>query len=186
MRKDFGAKPWAYPMPVFILASYDEAGVPDAMNAAWGGMIGENQIVFSVNPHHKTAANIKARKAFTVSMGTASYLLDCDYVGIVSANNQPNKLQNTHFHTVPSSKVDAPIIQELPMTLECRLISYDAETSQLLGEIVNVSADESILDDAGKIDPCKLDPIIFDPVNHGYHRLGERIGNAFKDGQKLK
>lgn len=186
MRKNFGAKPYTYPQPVLIIASYDENGTADAMNAAWGGISDDTQISMCLSAGHKTVKNILKRKAFTVSMADAAHVTECDYVGIVSANDVPDKLSRTGFHTTKSEFVDAPLIDELPMSLECRLVSYDEESCRLIGEIVNVSADERILGENGKIDPAKLQPITFDPVNNAYLKLGEKVGNAFKDGVKLK
>ena len=184
MRKNFGAKPICYPQPVFILAAYDEDGVPNAMNAAWGGISDDKEISFCISAGHKTTRDILARKAFTVSMADAAHVVECDYVGVVSGNDVPDKLAKCGFHTSKSEFVDAPLIDELAMALECRLLSYDPETGRLVGEIVNVCADESVLTD-GKIDPAKLKPITFDPVNNAYLVLGEKVGNAFKDGLKL-
>ncbi len=186
MRKNFGAKAYLYPQPVLIIASYDEDGTPDAMNAAWGGISDDTQISICLSAEHKTVKNILGRKAFTVSMADAAHVTACDYVGIVSANDVPDKLARAGFHTVKSDLVDAPLIEELPMALECRLVSYDAESCRLVGEIVNVSADERILDEDGKIDPARLQPITFDPVHLTYLKLGEKAGNAFRDGLALK
>lgn len=186
MRKNFGAKPYTYPQPVLIIASYDENGTADAMNAAWGGISDDTQISMCLSADHKTVKNILKRKAFTVSMADAAHVTECDYVGIVSANDVPDKLSRAGFHTRKSEFVDAPLIDELPMALECRLVSYDEESCRLIGEIVNVSADERILGENGKIEPAKLQPITFDPVNNAYLKLGEKVGNAFKDGVKLK
>ena len=186
MRKNFGAKPYTYPQPVLIIASYDENGTPDAMNAAWGGISDDTQISMCLSAGHKTVKNILKRKAFTVSMADAAHVAACDYVGIVSANAVPDKLEKAGFHTTRSEFVDAPLIDELPMALECRLVSYDEESCRMVGEIVNVSAEESILDENGKIDPGKLQPITFDPVNNAYLKLGEKVGNAFRDGLALK
>ena len=186
MRKNFGAKPWTYPQPVFILATYGEDGTPDAMNAAWGGISDDTRLSLCISAGHKTTANILARKAFTVSMATADQLVPCDYVGIASANTVPDKLAKTGWHTTRSAFVDAPLIDELPMAVECRLVSYDPESCHLVGEIVNVSADESVLDEAGKIDPDKLQPILFDPIHNAYRKLGEKAGNAFRDGAALR
>ena len=186
MRKNFGAKPYTYPQPVLIIAAYDENGTPDAMNAAWGGISDDTQISMCLSAGHKTVKNIQARKAFTVSMADAAHVVACDYVGIVSGNKVPDKFEKAGFHATKSEFVDAPLIDELPMTLECTLVSYDPETCRLVGEIVNVSADERILDENGKIDPVKLEPITFDPVNNAYQKLGEKVGNAFKDGMQLK
>ncbi|MBQ8861140.1 MAG: flavin reductase family protein [Clostridia bacterium] len=186
MRKNFGAKPLLYPQPVFIIATYGEDGVPNAMNAAWGGLTEENELTICISENHKTTANILARGAFTVSMADAAHVAECDYVGVVSGNKVPNKMEIAGFTTFKSELVDAPIIAELPMALECRLKSYDAETCRLVGEIVNVSADESVLGENGKVDPAKLRPITYDPMNHKYLVLGEAVGNAFSDGLKLK
>lgn len=185
MRKNFGAKPILYPQPVFIVGSYDENGTPDAMNAAWGGISESNEISMCLSAGHKTVKNILKRKAFTVSMATADTVVACDFVGLVSANDTADKLEKAGFHTVKSEFVDAPIIEELPMAVECRLISYDPETCRMVGEIVNVCADESVLTN-GNIDPMKLRPITYDGMNHTYHVLGEKVGNAFSDGSALK
>ncbi|MDO5862544.1 MAG: flavin reductase family protein [Thermoplasmata archaeon] len=186
MRKDFGAKPMMYPMNVLIIATYNEDGTPDAMNAAWGGIADHDKIMLAIDKTHKTAKNIVDRKAFTVSMATASQMVPSDYVGIVSGNDVPDKFARAGFHALKSEKVDAPLIEELPMALECRLISFDPATEILFGEIVNVCADESILNAEGNIDPVKLDPIIFDGSNRAYYRLGEKVGDAFRDGAALK
>lgn len=184
MRHNFGAKPLLYPMPVFILATYGEDGTPNAMNAAWGGMA-DTEIIGICLADHKTTRNIFARKAFTVSMATAEQLIPADYVGIVSGDKVPDKFARTGWTAVKSEFVDAPLIQELPMALECEFLRYDEETGLLLGKIVNVCAEESILTD-GKIDLGKFHPITYDPSGHGYYTLGEKVGNAFSDGKQLK
>ena len=186
MRKNFGAKPMCYPMPVYIIGTYGTDGTPNAMNAAWGGISEEEEISICISADHKTTENILARKAFTVSMATAKYLAACDYVGIVSGNKEPDKFAKAGFHATKSQFVDAPLIDELPMAVECNLISYDPETCRLVGRIVNVSADESVLNEQSKVDVSKLQPITYDPMNHAYLVLGEKVGNAFKDGLALK
>lgn len=186
MRKNFGAKEMCYPMPVFIIGTYNEDGTPNAMNAAWGGISEEQQISICVDAGHKTAKNVQLRKAFTVSMGTAQYEVACDYVGIVSGNKEPNKFQKAGFHATKSQFVDAPLIDELPMALECEMISYDPESCRLVGRVVNVCVDEAYLDADGKVDVAKLRPITYDPVHHRYLVLGEAVGQAFHDGVALK
>ncbi len=186
MRKNFGAKTILYPQPVFIIATYDENGMANAMNAAWGGISEENEISICVSSEHKTAENVVARGAFTVSMADAEHVSECDYLGIASGNDVPDKLQRAGFHTYRSEFVDAPIIEELSMALECRLKSYDPETCRLVGEIVNVCVDERVLDDKGRIEPSLLKPITFDPMNNRYYVLGEQVGKAFSDGLKLR
>ena len=183
MRKNFGAKPWVYPQPVLMIGTYDENGKPNLMNAAWGGQYDANQVMLCLSSH-KTTDNIKVTGAFTVSFATASTVVPCDYVGIVSAKQEPNKMEKAGFTTVKSKFVNAPIINELPLTLECKFLKCN-EDGNVIGQIVNVSADESILTD-GSVDYKKLDAIIFDPTAAAYIRLGEKVGNAFKDGAKLK
>ena len=185
MRKNFGAKTWLYPMPVLIVGTYDENGVPNAMNAAWGGIYDTNQIMVCLADDHKTTENIKKTEAFTVSFATVNTVESCDYVGIVSANDEPNKFEKAGFHAIKSEFVNAPIISELSMTVECKLLKFN-EDGICIGEIVNVSAEESILGDNGKIDAKKLEPIIYDSVSHAYWSFGEKVGNAFSDGKKIK
>lgn len=186
MRINFGPKTMCYPMPVFIIGTYNDDGTPNAMNAAWGGISEEAEISICVDSEHKTATNIVARKAFTVSMATVQYLSACDYVGIVSGNQVPDKFARAGFHATKSAFVDAPLIDELPMALECELISYDAETCRLVGRIVNVCANEAVLGENGKVDVSKLCPITYDSMNHHYLVLGEKVGRAFHDGTVLK
>jgi len=186
MRKNFGAKPMCYPMPVYIIGTYNADGTPNAMNAAWGGISEETEITICVDSSHKTAENLLARKAFTVSMATAKMLMACDYVGVVSGNKEPDKFAKAGFHATKSPFVDAPLIDELPMVLECEVISYDEESCRLVGRIVNVCADESVLGENGKVDAAKLQPITYDPMNHHYLVLGEIVGQAFHDGVVLK
>lgn len=185
MRKNFGSKPWTYPQPVFIIGTYDENGQPDAMNAAWAGIDDTHQVNLCLSHGHKSVKNLLARKAFTISMATESQCAACDYVGLVSANTVGDKFAKAGFHAVKSDFVDAPLIEELPMSLECELISYDPDTGHLVAKIVNVSADESVLTD-GLIDPEKLQPISFDPVNNTYLKVGGIVGKAFKEGERLK
>ena len=185
MRKNFGAKSWLYPMPVLIVGTYDDKGTPNAMNAAWGGIYDTNLVMVCLADEHKTTENIKKTGAFTLSFATAETVVPCDYVGIVSANDVPDKFEKAGFHATKSELVNAPIIDELPMTVECRLLKFN-EDGICIGEIVNVSADKSILDGDGKIDVKKLDPIIYDSVSHAYWGFGEKVGQAFFDGKKIK
>ena len=162
-RVDFGAKPFVYPMPVLIIGTYDENGVPDAMNAAWGCITDMNEISISMS-NHKTTENLKKTGAFTVSFATEDTVVACDYVGVESANKVPDKFARAGFHAIKSENVNAPLIEELPMALECKVKSFTD----------------------GKIDPAKLKPITYDPVNNKYIALGAIVGNAFSDGLKLK
>ena len=185
MRKDFGAKSAVYPMPVFIVGTWGADGVANAMNAAWGGISEENEIFICMGADHKTTENLLARGAFTVSMATAATVVECDYVGIESGCDVPDKTSRCGFHALPAVHVDAPLFEELPFALECRLKSYDPDTCRLFGDIINISVDESVLTD-GKVDLSKLRPITYDGLSHGYYVLGERVGTAFSDGLAIK
>lgn len=185
MRKNFGAKPYTYPQPVFIIASYGEDGTPDAMNAAWGGISEGNEISMCMSAGHKTTKNILAKKAFTISMADAEHVVACDYVGIASGNKVPDKIKTAGFTVTKSEFVDAPIINELAVCVECKLKSYDEKTCRLVGEIVNVSVDENALDANGNVDVAKVAPISFDPFNNQYVKMTEVVGNAFSDGKQL-
>lgn len=181
-RKDFGAKPYLYPMPVLIIGTYDENGVPNAMNAAWGMVTDFDEITISLS-EHKTTENLEKTGAFTVSMATEDYVKACDYVGVESGAKVPDKFARAGFHAEKSEKVNAPLITELPMALECEVKSFS--DGILTGKIVNVCCEESVLTD-GKIDPKKLKPIMYDPCNNRYLGIGEVCGQAFHDGLKLK
>lgn len=184
MRKNFGAKPLLYPQPVMIIGTYDENGKANAMNAAWGGIVGMNEIVVDLGSH-KTTDNILKTKAFTVSVADTEHMVACDYVGVVSGNNEPDKMKKAGFTTSKSEFVNAPMINELPLVLECQLKQV-IDGSKFIGEIKNVSADESILGEDGEVDLDKFHPITYDTVHYGYYELGKRVGNAFKDGMQLK
>lgn len=183
-RKNFGPKPYLFPQPVMIIGTYDNNGKANAMNAAWGGIVGMNEIIVDLGSH-KTTDNIKLNGAFTISPGDAKNVVACDYVGVVSGNSVSDKMEKAGFTTQKSEFVNAPIINELPVTLECQLIKI-IDGSMVHGRIVNVSADESVLGDDGKISLDKYFPIAFDTVHFGYYKLGERVGTAYSDGNKLK
>ena len=178
MRKNFGAHASIYPQPVFILAAYGEDGTPCAMNAAWGGISDDKELSFCVSPSHRTVKNLLARGAFTVSMGTAEQVVACDYVGLVSGNQVPDKFARAGFHATKSEFVDAPCIDELPIAVSCRVVSYDPESCRLV--------DEAYLTPEGKVDVDKVAPITYDSFNKTYVRLGAVVGRAFHDGAALK
>lgn len=185
MRKDFGAKPLCYPMPVYMVSTYDENGKEDIMNAGWGGITNSSELTLCLSAGHKTVKNLKKTGAFTVSIGDASHVIACDYVGLVSANNTEDKIEKSGFTFTKSEKVNAPIANELAICLECEVASYDDETHKLVGNIINVSVDDSVITD-GKVDVAKAAPITFDPFNREYYVFGEKVGDAFKSGMELK
>lgn len=183
-RKDFGAKPLSYPQPVWIIATYDENGVPNAMNAAWGGISESNEVSVCLSVGHKTCSNFEKTGAFTISMADADHVAACDYVGIASGNNTEDKFAKAGFTATKSANVNAPIINELAVCIECKVKSFDHDSCNLKGEIVNVSVDESALTD-GKVDVNKVKPITFDPFNNAYHVVGEKVGEAWSSGKSL-
>jgi flavin reductase (DIM6/NTAB) family NADH-FMN oxidoreductase RutF len=182
MKKSLGVKTYIFPQPVLIIATYDEHGQPNAMNAAWGGMADDNEIMVCLGSH-KTTANLAINKACTIAIGDIKNVTACDYVGITSANNTPDKFTKTGWTTTKSAFVNAPIINELPLTLECSLIKI-VDGLKYFFRIENVSADESILTD-GKVDLNKFQPICFEPAEHSYRALGAKVGQAFSEGRKL-
>ncbi len=187
MRKNFGPQTWMYPMPVLILGSFDENDNPNAMNAAWGGIFDYNQIMVCLSSH-KTTDNIKKNKAFTVSFATVETATASDYVGIVSQNKEPNKIAKSGLKYQKAEHVNAPLFLDYPLTLECELIDIINQGEgggNIIGKIVNVSADESILTN-GKVDPKKLHIITFDPIVNKYVALDKEVADAFKEGLKLK
>ena len=183
MRQNFGVKTFIYPQPVLIIATYNEDGTPNAMNAAWGGMYDYDKICIAL-AEHKTTDNLKLNKAFTISIGDEKYVSACDYVGIVSGKKEPNKFNKSGFTALKSEFVNAPIINELPLTLECEVISLDNEV--VIGKIINVSIDEKILGSDGLPSLDKFSPIVYDPIHHNYMNLGSIVGKAFEEGKKLK
>ena len=187
MRKSIKTTEAIFPMPVLLVATYNEDGSVDVMNAAWGTMMSRDTVILNLTETHKTVKNIKARKAFTVSIADAEHTTEADYFGVVSGNDTKNKFENSGLTAVKSENVDAPIITELPLCMECEFIEYqDGEYGcGVVGKVVSVTADESVMKD-DKVDILAVNAIAFDPYTHGYYKVTERVGNAFKDGLSLK
>ena len=187
MRKNIETSEAIFPMPVLIVSTYNDDGTVDAMNAAWGTMLSRNQVVLNLTETHKTVKNIKKRKAFTVSIADSKHVVEADYFGVVSGNNTSNKFENSGLTATKSENVDAPIINEFPICLECEFIEYQADEygCGVIGKVVNVTADENVMN-GENVDIELVDAIAFDPYTHGYYKVTERVGNAFKDGLQLK
>ena len=181
-RINLGPKPYSTPQPVWILAAYDENGVANAMNAAWGGISEMNEVSVCLTPSHKTCKNFMATGALTISMADEAHVAACDYVGIASGNDVPDKLEKCGLTVTKSEFVNAPIINELAICVECKVKEFDEETCILKAEIVNVSVDESVMTD-GKVDLSKVKPIAFDPFTNSYNVLGEKVGTAWGAGK---
>ncbi len=186
--KSFGKKAWLVPQPVLIVGTYDEEGVANAMNAAWGGQWDAHEIMISMGSH-ATTENLNRQGDFTVAFATRETMVAADYVGIVSAKNEPGKMQRTGWTAVKAENVNAPVFTDFPLTLECRIKEKidESETGYyIIAEIVNIVCKEEFLAEDGKPDVEKMGLITFDPIHNGYIALGERVGNAFADGKKLK
>lgn len=187
-RKNFGADhPLITPMPAIMIATYDAEGTPDVMMAAWGGQCGPKHICVNLSAH-KTTDNLRLKKAFTVSFASKDNIAESDYFGIVSANDVPDKVARAGFTATKSPNVDAPIISEYPLTLECRVVEMDEDDNggaRVVGEVVNMSTDESILDDEGNIDINKLLPVSYYSTDNTYRLPGEIVGKAWQSGKAL-
>lgn len=187
MLKDLGVKPYAFPMPVLMIATYGEDGKVDVMNMAWGGVCAENMVALNIDEDHKTSENIKKRGAFTLSVADVAHLKEADFFGIATGNKMADKFERTGLHAVKSTRVDAPVIEEFPLTLECKVaeLQHTSYGFRVLGEIVNVLADEKVLDEQGKVVPEKLGAFVFDQFRNGYYAIGEKVGQAWKSGAEL-
>ena len=186
--KSFGSKPWMLPQPVLIIGTYDEDGTPNAMNAAWGGQWDRGEIMISMGAH-ATTENLVRCADFTVAFATKETMVASDFVGIVSAKNDPDKMKKAGWTAVKSDNVDAPVFADFPMTLECRIkhkIDESEEGYYIVAEVVNILVDENYLTEEGQPDVAKMQLITYEPVSHSYVALGEKVGDAFDAGKKLK
>ncbi|MCD8120463.1 MAG: flavin reductase family protein [Lachnospiraceae bacterium] len=187
MRKPIRVTEAIFPMPVLMITTYNEDGSVDVMNAAWGTMLSRDHVVLNLTETHKTVKNIRARKAFTVSIADAAHVVEADYFGVVSGNDTPDKFEKSGLTAVKSEVVDAPVITEFPLCMECEFIEYqDGKYGcGVIGKIVRTTADESVLD-GDRVSIPLVNAIAFDPYTHGYYKVAERVGNAFKDGLQMK
>ncbi|MBR1866435.1 MAG: flavin reductase family protein [Lachnospiraceae bacterium] len=187
MKKDLGVLQAVYPMPVLMIATYDEDGKVDVMNAAWGNICASDKIALFISEPHKTTKNIRKLKAFTVSIADQSHMDVADFFGIASGNDMEDKFERTGYTAVKSDKVNAPVIDEFPLVMECELAEI-VETEHLhavVGKIVNVAADEAVLDENGKVDPARLNALAFDNFQSGYYVLGGKAGQAWNAGKGI-
>ena len=187
MKINLGVKPYLFPMPVLMIATYDDDGQVNVMNMAWGGICDDNKVALNISDTHKTAANLRARRAFTISVADIDHLEAADYFGMVSGNKVPDKFECTGLHAVRSERVDAPVVTEFPLTIECRVVDMKTTdgTMRAVGEIVNVMVEDTALDERGRVDPLKLKAFLFDPFQSGYYAIGEKVGQAWKSGAEM-
>lgn len=184
MKKSIKTTEAIFPMPVLMIATYNDDGSVNVMNAAWGTMLERNQVILNLTESHKTVKNIRKRKAFTVSIADSKHVTEADYFGMVSGNNDQNKFENSGLTATKSERVDAPIINEFPICMECELLD-DESNWGIVGKVVNTLVDEEVITN-DNVDVKLLEAISFDPYTHGYYKVTERVGNAFEDGLKLK
>ena len=187
MLKDLGVKPYVFPMPVLMIATYGENDKVDVMNMAWGGICSHDMVALNITEGHKTSQNIKARHAFTLSIADIDHLKEADFFGIASGNKMADKFERSQLTATKSQKVDAPVIEEFPLTLECEVVECQNTVYgfRVLGKIINVLADEKVLDENGNVDPTKLNAFVFDQFQSGYYAIGEKVGQAWESGQEL-
>ena len=187
MRKNLGPMPAVFPMPVLMVAAYDKDGIPCALNAAWGNICDMDKIILFISEDHKTTENIRQSKAFTVSLADKDNMEAADFLGIATGNSMPDKFEKSGCHAVKSEFVNAPIITEFPVTMECELadIINNENFYAVVGKIVNVSADEKVFDEKGKIDPRKVNALVFDQFKSGYYVANEKVGKAWNAGKEL-
>ena len=187
MKKNLGVVQAVYPMPVLMVAAYDENGKVNAMNAAWGMICNTDRIALFIDEDHRTTQNLLKTKAFTVALADRAHMDVADFFGIASGNKMDDKFERTGYHAVKSEFVNAPIIEEFPVVMECELAEVTSTDSfyAIVGRIVNVAAEEGVLSENGKVDPAKLDALIFDQFQHGYYVTGEKVGKAWNAGAGL-
>ncbi len=187
MKKDLGVIPAVYPMPVLIVAAYDEDGKVNAMNAAWGMICDMDRIALFISEGHKTTQNILHTKAFTVSLADRAHMDAADFFGIATGNKMADKFERSGCTAVPGTHVHAPIIEEFPVVMECELAEVSKTESFycIVGKIINTAAEADVLDEKGKIDPAKTQALIFDQFRHGYYITGEQVGKAWNAGAAL-
>ena len=187
MKKDLGVVPGVYPMPVLMVAAYDENKKVNVMNAAWGMICNMDRIALFIDEEHKTTQNILKTKAFTVSIADKAHMDVADFFGIATGNKMADKFERTGYTAVQSAHVDAPIVDEFPVVMECELAEVSETESFycIVGKIINTAAEERVLSENGKVDPAKLEALIFDQFQHGYYVSGEKVGKAWNAGAGL-
>ena len=187
MLKSIGVKPYVFPMPVLMIATYCDDDSVDVMNMAWGGVCAENMVALNIDEDHMTAKNIKKRGAFTLSVADVPHIEAADFFGIATANKMGDKFARSGLSAAKSEFVDAPVVTDFPLTMECKVVECQSTVYgfRVLGEIVNVLADEKVLDEKGRVDPTRLNAFIFDQCQSGYYKVGEKVGQAWKSGTRF-
>ena len=187
MKKNLGSIPGLFPMPVVIVSAYDREGIPNAMTAAWAQITDMDKIALFVDPDHRTMKNIQETKAFTVAIADVTHMAEADFIGIVSGNNMPDKLEKSGFHVTKSEFVNAPLIEELPVSMDCELadIIDTEDVYAMVGKIVNICAEDRVIGEDGKVNPDRIHALIFDQFRNDYYAVGEMVGQAWNAGKDL-
>ena len=187
MKKDLGVKPYTFPMPVLMIATYGADGTVDVMNMAWGGVCAENMVALNIDEDHKTAENTKPRGPFTSSIADLPHIKGADFFATATGTKMPDKFARSGLHAVRSEKVDAPVVVEFPLALEGRVAEcrHTVYGFRVLGEIVGVLAEEAVLDEKGRVVPSRLNAFVFDQFQAGYYAIGEKVGQAWHTGAEL-
>ena len=174
-------------MPVLLISTFNEDGSVDVMNAAWGTMLDRDVVALNLTETHKTVQNIKERGGFVIHIADAKHVAEADFFGVVSGNKEPEKFKKSGLSFVKSDIVDAPVINELPIAMECEFIEYQNDETGIgvIGKVLRTSVEEEHLKD-GRVDIDSVEAIAFDPYTHGYYKVGGRVGEAFSDGLKLR
>ena len=183
MKKNLKVTPGIFPMPVLMIGTYNEDGSVDVMNAAWGMAQSMNELKLCLTESHKTVKNMKRTGFCTVALATKDYMKESDFLGMVSGNTVADKFEKSGLHAVKSEKVDAPVIEEYPICMECKVIGFEDDGT--LVEVVNVQAEEKYLNEDGTLKLDEMGIIAYDPYSHGYYEVGSKVGNAFQEGKKL-
>ncbi|MGI6556787.1 MAG: flavin reductase family protein [Pseudoramibacter sp.] len=184
--KDIGVKPILFPQPTYMIGTYNDDDSVDVMMMAWGGVCARDMVALNIGTRHKTSENIRKRGAFTLAVPGTDTLAESDYFGIASGNDVADKFAKTGLHAEKSSHVNAPVITEYPLTFECEVVEIQEQPygQRVLGKVVNIVADDSVLTADGKVDAEKLGAFAFDGDQNGYYAIGERVGTAWGDGKK--
>ena len=187
MKKNLGVVQAVFPMPVLMVAAYDEQGRVNVMNAAWGMICSSDRIALFIDEDHKTTQNLLKTKAFTVALADQAHMAEADFFGIASGNKMADKFERSGLHAVKSAFVNAPVIEEFPVVMECELaeVSQTESFYAIVGKIVNTAAEESVLNEKGKVDPARLNALMFDQFQHGYYLVGQQVGQAWNAGVPL-
>ena len=188
MRKDLGARAFGFgwPVPVLLVATYNDDGSVNVMNLHEAMRTNAGDLTLCIGPRSKTHENVEKRGAFTVARVNREMMAEIDYLGTVTGKRVPDKFMRTGLKAVRSAHVDAPILSGCPLVVECELkeLVRTENFSTVIGTIVDVAADESVLSETGRADAEKLGMVLYDSFSNSYFTLGEKVGKAWSEGRQ--